>query len=193
MSIHIGKGQCSAKRKSKGRKGEPTGSRCTNDAMDNGFCSVHGGANDARYCERCSRPDALNRHHRVRRDKGGPDSPENLVDLCEECHREWHQYFEDSVEFAIWLDTPPAAVIVRVLIDCIEHPDIPIRDVSKAWQLIRAGRIDRIRQEAIPVPRHRPSVTLVETTHTTRVIKEGIIQCLDGRSATVTIPLRAEP
>ncbi len=37
-------------------------------------------------CERCRKRRATVLHHRLPQSAGGPDTPDNMVDLCEPCH-----------------------------------------------------------------------------------------------------------
>jgi len=52
-----------------------------------------------RWCQKCGRTDApIGRHHIKKRSQGGPDTPENRIDLCEmfpdTCHRKADAYEE---------------------------------------------------------------------------------------------------
>jgi hypothetical protein len=47
-------------------------------------------ARDGRQCRCCGRRDKLHRHHIVFRSKGGNDTTENLVTICEFCHAMLH-------------------------------------------------------------------------------------------------------
>lgn len=45
---------------------------------------------DGNRCARCGSGSTLHVHHRVRRSQGGRDGSENLITLCEACHRWVH-------------------------------------------------------------------------------------------------------
>jgi len=45
---------------------------------------------DENRCAKCGRGGSLHVHHRIRRSQGGQDTPENLITLCQECHRWAH-------------------------------------------------------------------------------------------------------
>ena len=49
-------------------------------------------ARDANRCARCGRGGVLHVHHRIRRSQGGKDTPENLITLCNPCHRWVHDH-----------------------------------------------------------------------------------------------------
>lgn len=42
------------------------------------------------FCEICGRPTSCEPHHIIHRGAGGPDMPENLIQLCPTCHRQAH-------------------------------------------------------------------------------------------------------
>ena len=42
------------------------------------------------YCEMCGRPTGNEPHHIFPRGAGGPDIPENLIQLCQICHQKAH-------------------------------------------------------------------------------------------------------
>ncbi|MBR0076496.1 MAG: HNH endonuclease [Synergistaceae bacterium] len=42
------------------------------------------------YCKGKSKDKVLNVHHLVHRSKGGTDRPDNLITLCETCHKKYH-------------------------------------------------------------------------------------------------------
>jgi 5-methylcytosine-specific restriction endonuclease McrA len=45
---------------------------------------------DGWRCQHCGSRDNLHLHHQRFRSHGGPDSDENLIVLCAECHRAIH-------------------------------------------------------------------------------------------------------
>lgn len=50
-------------------------------------------------CEICEFTENLQYHHRIYQCNGGSDEPENLMVLCERCHRKTHALNGDWVEF----------------------------------------------------------------------------------------------
>lgn len=64
-----------------------------------------------RKCGRCAqagREEILHAHHITAYMDGGECTPDNLVTLCESCHKEWH--FAEKVTtipFSTWLQAPP--------------------------------------------------------------------------------------
>jgi hypothetical protein len=47
---------------------------------------------DGNACRACGKTGRLIAHHVIYFDEGGPDSPENLITLCQSCHTEVHRY-----------------------------------------------------------------------------------------------------
>ncbi len=45
---------------------------------------------DGWRCQHCGRPDQLQIHHLVRRSQMGPDTEDNLMTVCGDCHRKVH-------------------------------------------------------------------------------------------------------
>ncbi len=45
---------------------------------------------DGWKCQHCGRRDRLQIHHLVRRSQSGPDTEDNLMTVCSDCHRELH-------------------------------------------------------------------------------------------------------
>ncbi len=45
---------------------------------------------DGWKCQHCGRCDQLQIHHRVRRSQMGPDTEDNLITVCSDCHRKLH-------------------------------------------------------------------------------------------------------
>lgn len=45
---------------------------------------------DGWKCQSCGRRDQLQLHHIVHRSQSGPDCEENLIVVCNECHRSFH-------------------------------------------------------------------------------------------------------
>jgi hypothetical protein len=60
---------------------------------------------DAYSCRRCGSTGELTLHHVIPRRRGGGDSEDNLVVLCEPCHLLWHRWEGNKVgfEFFEWL------------------------------------------------------------------------------------------
>lgn len=73
-------------------------------------------------CKKCGHHaptgENLDVHHIVDVADGGDDELENLDTLCGLCHAEWSWLWPAPREFsyAMWLDIPPAASIVRILL-----------------------------------------------------------------------------
>ena len=108
MSLYIRKrdryGTCSGLK----RNGKP----CSNTARPNGKCERHGGdewpeSGHGHGCARCgSCYSEIHQHHVVQRQDGGRDDIDNLVDLCVNCHEEFHRLVDGTVPFWSWLETP---------------------------------------------------------------------------------------
>ncbi len=45
---------------------------------------------DGWKCQHCGRRDQLQIHHLVRRSQMGPDTEDNLMTVCSDCHRQLH-------------------------------------------------------------------------------------------------------
>jgi 5-methylcytosine-specific restriction endonuclease McrA len=56
---------------------------------------------DNHRCRKCGSLDreTLTVHHLVPRSKGGLDSPENLITLCDTCHQEEHKRVSRDLQF----------------------------------------------------------------------------------------------
>jgi len=67
---------------------------------------------DNHTCKKCGRRDLLDIHHIQAVMDGGSNEPENLITLCNVCHREW-ELAEMTLEvpFATWLPLPPYHVL----------------------------------------------------------------------------------
>ena len=71
----------------------------------------HRDGGKCRKCGRYAQPDrkeTLHAHHIIAEMDGGECTPDNLITLCEHCHKEWH--FAETVTkipFATWLQAPP--------------------------------------------------------------------------------------
>lgn len=47
-------------------------------------------ARDGRRCRVCGAGGEIHRHHIVKRSQGGPDTLENVITLCPQCHTDVH-------------------------------------------------------------------------------------------------------
>lgn len=84
------------------------------------------------YCARCLQVSDLHAHHLTPLSEGGADALENIATLCRYCHREWHHYCEDVLDFATFLTVPS----LRVLVAAFSNEawgDKTISDISSAW------------------------------------------------------------
>lgn len=53
-------------------------------------------------CAVCGRYAHLDRHHVVGRIGPDKDKPENLIRICRDCHRQWHDYPTHEMERKIY-------------------------------------------------------------------------------------------
>ena len=90
-------------------------------------------ARDGFRCRSCGSRDHLEVHHIRQRKDGGSDRPDNLVTLCHECHKAWHEGKKDMVTLsedpgfkaATEMSTMRWFVLDRVR---KAHPDIPVEE-----------------------------------------------------------------
>jgi HNH endonuclease len=109
---------------------------CRARATANGRCRNHGGVPRdfvAARCLRCGSVHELHKHHVVRVDDGGDDTPENLAWLCGECHREWHWNVESSIPFETYVRIPPTRWIAALLAGAPEAVLLDLRQVCDAF------------------------------------------------------------
>ena len=94
---------------------------------------------DERTCQRCGRYHEveLHLHHVLPHSQGGPDTAENLVTLCEFCHREWEAVASDLADltFDEWRRLPPA----RWLLGIVRCPEL-VPESLNARQFVQALR-----------------------------------------------------
>lgn len=63
---------------------------------------------DNMKCRKCGRCSGLHAHHLTAEMDGGECSLDNLITLCEPCHKEWH--FVETITmipFSTWIQAPP--------------------------------------------------------------------------------------
>lgn len=53
-------------------------------------------------CAICHRYGRLDKHHVVGRIGHDKDKPENLIQICRDCHRQWHDYPTHEMEVIIY-------------------------------------------------------------------------------------------
>jgi 5-methylcytosine-specific restriction endonuclease McrA len=58
---------------------------------------------DGEFCRRCCRRKSTQYHHIKHRSNGGKETVENLIRLCEPCHKAWHKIKDRRVTFAEWI------------------------------------------------------------------------------------------
>jgi len=94
-------------------------------------------------CERCRYHGDIHEHHIIPRCLGGNNEIENLVNLCSQCHREWHWFFEPLElanihdVFKKWVITPPIVVWIKTLLD---NPEASLRAVQELWTFFKETR-----------------------------------------------------
>ena len=50
----------------------------------------------------------IDRHHIIAKMDGGTDDPDNIIELCLACHKEWHSFeCKYNLPFDQWLELPP--------------------------------------------------------------------------------------
>ena len=90
-------------------------------------------ARDGLRCRSCGSRDHLEVHHIMQRKNGGSNSPDNLVTLCHECHKAWHE----GKKVMVTLSSDPgfkAATEMSTMrwfvLDRVRkaHPDIPVEE-----------------------------------------------------------------
>lgn len=92
---------------------------------------------DDHRCRKCSRPCPLDAHHITPRAKGGGDTHDNLVALCQPCHTEWHMVEQAyNLSFEEWLLVPTYDVLLAAYRSI---PDELRRLVDVVWDVRRVG------------------------------------------------------
>ena len=90
-------------------------------------------ARDGFRCRSCGSRDHLEVHHIRQRKDGGSDRPDNLVTLCYECHRAWHEGKKDMVTLSEdpgFKAATEMSTMRWILLDRVRkaHPDIPVEE-----------------------------------------------------------------
>ena len=88
-------------------------------------------ARDGFRCRSCGSRDHLEVHLIRQRKDGGSDSPDNLITLCHECHRAWHEGKKDRVTLSEdpgFKAATQMSTMRWILLDRVRkaHPDIPV-------------------------------------------------------------------
>lgn len=73
------------------------------------------------YCSKCWEHSSvvgnLHTHHIQAKVDGGGDEPENLISLCETCHKEWHSFtVRYSPSFDVWVGLPSGHVLALAIL-----------------------------------------------------------------------------
>lgn len=75
-------------------------------------------------CARCGFPAEV-AHHVHHLEDGGPDTLENLVALCNDCHQEWHRWGSRNTSWSEWGRTIPAWVHAAIEQERVRSEDVP--------------------------------------------------------------------
>ncbi|HFJ9319532.1 HNH endonuclease [Bacillus anthracis] len=67
-----------------------------------------------KICERCNSNEEIHLHHKQALSLGGTNEYENLVPLCNECHREFHRHFEVGKSFETFMNTPKHTELICI-------------------------------------------------------------------------------
>lgn len=78
-------------------------------------------------CIRCGFDDQVHLHHIIPIDDDGATVQENLVALCETCHKEYHKYFDGNKSFDDFLKYPP------------------IRDLYALWDVFSSDEVQELK------------------------------------------------
>ena len=82
-------------------------------------------------------------HHRKALIDGGTNDTDNLVVLCPECHKEWHEHIEETgASFDEWLQKPPLRFYsaLAMVQDEIER-NTYLANLEKEWVFIADKRM----------------------------------------------------
>ena len=90
-------------------------------------------ARDGFRCRSCGARDHLEVHHIRQRKDGGSNSPDNLITMCHECHRAWHEGQKDMVTLSAdpgFKAATEMSTMRGILLDRVRkaHPDIPVEE-----------------------------------------------------------------
>lgn len=77
-------------------------------------------------CIRCGYPDQVQLHHIIPVSDDGATVQENLVALCQPCHKEYHKYFDGSVPLEHFLKYPP------------------VRDLLALWDVFSSDEVQKL-------------------------------------------------
>lgn len=94
-------------------------------------------------CKKCMRfhpwgDKTMHVHHIVPIMDGGTNEESNLITLCWECHAEWHEHCEGTVEFGEWLHKAPGYAYAAVgLLSPPEQKGESLAAIDKVWVYVK--------------------------------------------------------
>ena len=98
-------------------------------------------------CAKCMRfepwgKDEMVIHHKIALIDGGSNDFDNLIVLCDRCHNEWHDYFDDGEhDFTDWLQRPPLRFYTAIGMVKDKNKIEMFRYLEEQWWGIKEARM----------------------------------------------------
>lgn len=81
-------------------------------------------------------------HHVIPLVDGGDNGDNNLITLCVDCHKEWHEHQENKADFKTWLQTAPGWVYSSIgVFGNKDQKKLRIDDIESVWVCVREFRM----------------------------------------------------